>query len=490
MRVSVSHKFTVGVLIASLALSALSLGTTNAVSAQGSQRYVVLGSGGALPIGLESLVAASGGTVISRVDEIGMAVVESAEPNFLAAVSALPGIAAAGADLEVEVAPSLEGVVVEGAEDIELEGVNPAAATNFFLQWNLRTIGADQAWAANFKGMPGVKVAIIDTGIDYTHRELSGRVDMANSKSFVQETPLPKINGVEVKPFIDLHGHGSHLAGIIVANAVSIAGINQSVTLLAVKVATRSGFASIATIADAIVYAANQEADVINMSFFKVVTRDDLKTAHLRQTIMAATNYAHSKGALLVASAGNSGINWDDREHRQLTKFPVEFPHVVGVSATGPFFGWNHDNMAVALMTNGTYAQYADYGKSVVDFAAPGGSSTTYMISIPNANPKLPPSLVPGDMIFSVCTRFFRGSNPLNPFPCSSGAAGLFAAGSSMSAAHLSGAAALIDSAFGGSLTGDQIMELLKRGAQDLGKPGKDEFYGHGRINVFRSLAP
>jgi subtilisin family serine protease len=313
---------------------------------------------------------------------------------------------------------------------------------------------------------------------------------MANSKSFVIETPLPKLNGIEVKPFIDLHGHGSHLAGIIVTNAVSIAGTNRYVTLLAVKVATRSGFASIATIAEGIVYAANQGADVINMSFFDVLDKTELKTDHLKQTIMGAINYAHAKGALLVAAAGNNGINWNDKDHKKLTKFPVEFPHVVGVSATGPFFGGSHDNMAVALMTSGAYMQYADYGRSVVDFAAPGGSSTKYAIAIPNANPNMPPTLVPGDSIFSVCTRFLRSSNPMNPFPCSSGAAGLFAVGSSMSAAHLSGAAALIDSAFGGALTGDQILAILKRGAEDRGTPGKDEFYGYGRINVFRSLAP
>lgn len=482
MRVSVSLRFTVVVLIASVAMSAMSLGATNAVSAQGPTRYILLGSGGALPIGLESLVAASGGTVVSRVDEIGMAVVESAEPNFLDAVSALPGIAAAGEDVEVMVAPSAEGLVVEGVEAVDPEGINPAAAFFFFAQWNLRNVGADQAWAANFKGIPQVKVAVLDTGIDYTHQELTGRVDMAKSKSFVMES-----RPTGTAEFIDLHGHGSHIAGIIVTNAMSIAGINRYVTLLAVKVATRSGFASIAKIAEGIVYAANQGADVINMSFFDDLTKDELKANHLRQTILAAINYAHAKGALLVASAGNSGINWDDREHKQLTKFPVAFPHVVGVSATGPFFWGSFDGMGMALLSNGSFVQYSDYGREVVDFAAPGGSVTPFRLAVPG-RPDLPPA--PADAIFSVCARFTRSSNPKNPFPCMSGMAGTFMVGSSMSAAHLSGAAALIDSAFGGALTGDQIMELLKRGAQDLGKPGKDEFYGHGRINVFRSLAP
>lgn len=486
MRVSVSHKFTVGVLIASLALSALSLGTTDAVSAQGPTRYILLGSGGALPIGLESLVAASGGTVVSRVDEIGMAVIESAEPNFLDAVSALPGIAAAGEDVEIMVAPSAEGLVLDGAEAVDPEGINPAATFFYFAQWNLRSIGADQAWAANFKGNSQVKVAVLDTGIDYTHRELAGLVDLVNSKSFVEETPLPKINGVEVKPFIDLHGHGSHIAGIIGTNAMTIAGINRYVTLLAVKVAKRTGFASIATIAEGIVYAANMNADVINMSFGDDLTRDELKANHLRQTILAAINYAHARGAFLVASAGNNGINWDDRDHKQLTKFPVAFPHVAGVSATGPFFWGSFDGMGLASV-NGSMVQYSDYGREVVDFAAPGGSVTAFRMAVPG-RPDLAPA--PVDAIFSVCTRFFRSSNPLNPFPCMSGMAGTFMVGSSMAAAHMSGAAAVIDAAFGGLLTGDQIMELLKRGAQDLGKPGKDELYGHGRINVFRSLAP
>lgn len=468
----VSMKFTVAILIAALAMSGFALSTGTPAAAGEAMRYVILGAG-SLPVGFDSLIASIGGRVVARLDEIGAAIVESDEPTFLYAADALPGIAGVAEDVALQIeSDPVSGIVVEGIDGIAVEGLNPAGARFVGAQWGLHNVGADQAWAAGFRGNAAVKVAILDSGIDISHQEFSnGKVIAALSKSFFPES-LP----MGAPAYLDVHGHGSHVAGIISTNGISFASVAPDVKLIAVKVSGRAGFTTLGTLAQAIVYAAGVGADVINMSFGSSgLSKDDLRANHLKQVLWLAMNYAHSKGALLVASAGNLAIDWDGSAFKQLTKFPVQLNHVVGVSATGPFFGAEFDSIGVALTTSGDYLEYTDYGKSVVDFAAPGGSRTTYLVSFPG----MPPA--PADWVLSVCARFSSST-------CGSGRAGTFMVGSSMAAAHVSGVAALIDSAYGGRLTGDQIVALLKKGAEDFGKPGFDEFYGHGRINVYRSL--
>ncbi len=252
-----------------------------------------------------------------------------------------------------------------------------------------------------------------------------------------------------------------------------------------------------------------------------------------------AVNYAHDKGVLLVASAGNKSVHKNDQGHLvaidaidwdrricettdaasdisifncpqgkipstmtmvNMMKIPAQLPHVVAVSATGPQFGNSADAMGVGAMGN-TLEVYTDHGMSIITFAAPGGSVTPFrclpvfkdpkdpkspMVAC-NPLPPLPdgspdPRGMPADQILSACARFTPGVN------CTSGRANRFMVGTSMAAAHVSGVAALIDSAAGGALTGDQIMEILMQSADDLGKPGKDSWYGFGRIDADRAV--
>ena len=105
-------------------------------------------------------------------------------------------------------------------------------------------------------------------------------------------------------------------------------------------------------------------------------------------------------------------------------------------------------------------ASYTNFGSSRIDFAAPGGDFDS-----PNANAFY-------DMVLSTD----------GPADYS------FAAGTSMAAPHTSGVAALIIGKNGGSMNPTQVKSILKRSADDLGKPGHDAYFGDGRVNAFRAV--
>jgi thermitase len=204
-------------------------------------------------------------------------------------------------------------------------------------QWNLPKIRAPQAWDV-VTGTTGVWIAIVDTGVDYTHPDLaSSRLwlgwDFANSDN----DPM------------DDHGHGTHVAGIAGANTNNnrgVAGVCWGCDLLAVKVLDESGVGYASWVADGIRYAADWGAafgkrTVINLS---------LGSPDPSSLLADAVAYAQGKGALIVAAAGNNGRN-------QLF-YPAAYPGVIGVAATD---------------SSDQRASFSNFG-SHVDIAAPGVS--------------------------------------------------------------------------------------------------------------------
>ncbi|MDT7883385.1 MAG: S8 family peptidase [Thermoflexus sp.] len=180
-------------------------------------------------------------------------------------------------------------------------------------QWNLPKIRAPQAWDV-VTGTTGVWIAIVDTGVDYTHPDLaSSRLwlgwDFANSDN----NPM------------DDHGHGTHVAGIAGANTNNgqgVAGVCWGCGLLAVKVLGADGSGLTSWVADGIQYAAYWGAafgkrTVINLS---------LGSPYPSSVLADAVAYAQGKGALIVAAAGNDGVN-------ELF-YPAAYPGVIGVAAT------------------------------------------------------------------------------------------------------------------------------------------------------------
>lgn len=199
-------------------------------------------------------------------------------------------------------------------------------------QWNLHNIGIEAAWDET-KGN-GVTVAVIDTGITQV-------ADLKDTK-FVPGYDFVE-DDVEAE---DDFGHGTHVAGTIAQstnNAYGVAGIAYEASLMPLKVFSATGGGEVADIAEAVKFAADHGADVINMS---------LGGPGESQLLKEAIDYAYQKGVVLVAAAGNASQN--------AVSYPGRFPHVIGVAA---------------LDAAGEKAPYSNFGAGV-DISAPGGSSS------------------------------------------------------------------------------------------------------------------
>ena len=177
-------------------------------------------------------------------------------------------------------------------------------------------------------GSRGALVAILDTGIDRNHEDLNGQII---AEVNFTASPVPN----------DSYGHGTHVAGIIAAkdNGVGIVGIAPGCPLLNVKVADDSGRCQASALAKGIVWAANNGANVINIS---------VEIREYSPELEEAVNYAWSEGAIIVAAAGNDG--------NELPVYPAYYENCIAVAATG-----QDDNLA-------PLSNYGDW----VDVAAPG----------------------------------------------------------------------------------------------------------------------
>lgn len=196
-------------------------------------------------------------------------------------------------------------------------------------QYAHKRIGSEPAWNVS-KGSTAVKVAVVDSGMDYTHPDLKDRY--AGGYDFVNEDASPA----------DDMGHGTHVAGIIAAtgnNGVGVTGVGWYTKILAVK-ALGPGGGTDADISEAVIWAADNGAAVINMSYGGAYSRVEED----------AVKYAQGKGALMVAAMGNEGLTGNARS------YPAALPGVIGVAATN-----QSDQRA-------TFSNYGDY----VDISAPG----------------------------------------------------------------------------------------------------------------------
>lgn len=154
-------------------------------------------------------------------------------------------------------------------------------------QWALAKLGAWQSWETA-RGS-GVRVAVVDTGVDYLHPDLAGRVDQG--WDFVDNDANP----------MDEMGHGTHVAGIVAAaagNGVGGSGFAPAARVFAVRALDRDGSGYYSWIASAIVYSADQGAQVINLSL------GGNEDAHVLEE---AVGYATAHGALVTCASGNDG---------------------------------------------------------------------------------------------------------------------------------------------------------------------------------------
>ena len=313
-------------------------------------------------------------------------------------------------------------------------------------QWYLQETRAFEAWAQQ-PVLAGVRVAIIDSGIDADHPELHDRI--AAGKSFVGDDWR-----------IDSQGHGTFVAGIIAArtnDGVGIAGMAFGAELLIAKVVAEDRTISLEAEARAIRWAIAQGAEVINLSLGGL--RDPFHPA--RDTFSplesAAVGYAVKNGAVVVAAVGNG-----DQAPRQpwpFASYPAALPHVLGVSARA---------------RDGSIPSFSDRDPIFNDLAAPG------------------------EDVFSTLPRTLTAAQPtckLQGYSECGTDEYQRAEGTSFAAPQVAAAAAAV-LGVAPTLTPDQVTFILTRTAVDVSpatgcktcRLGRDALSGWGRLDVAQAV--
>lgn len=282
-------------------------------------------------------------------------------------------------------------------------------------QWNLHNINIEAGWAET-KGS-GITVAVIDTGIsqvpDLNETKIVAGYDFVGDRDTAA----------------DDNGHGTHVAGTIAQstnNGIGVAGIAHEASLMPLKVLSASGGGTVADIAEAIRFAADHDATVINMSL-----GGGGESSAMREAIA----YAHKKGVVVIAAAGNSGRNAAD--------YPARYPYVIGVGALG---------------AAGEKTPYSNFGAGV-DISAPGGDTSTGEA---------------GGIL----------QNTINPQTGES----IFAAfqGTSMAAPHVAGVAVLIEAT--GVKTPDEVEAVLAKSARQVQDDPLNHF-GAGKLDAAAAVS-
>jgi len=476
-------------------------GANLAVSAGGpsSGSYLVLMKGNNVAA-FAANVAALGGTIDFVHPKTGFAVVSGIS------TAAASKLGAATTDLQADEVITLDSPASTVEADAALVGdpsinsqANPAGAILFGRQWNMRLINAPAAWSAGKLGDPNVKVAIIDTGIDYNSLDANGLVDGTNSTSFMNlyvhapgtaDTLLtPHQDTVRADnviratyfasraPYTDFNGHGTNVASQVSSIGFAFAGVTSRTTLMAVKALGSNGSGSFGTVMSSVLWAADHGADVANMSLGGGFAKSG--NGRFLGIINKVFNYAKQQGMLIVVSAGNSGI---DIQHNgnQFSSY-CDAPHVLCVSAVG---------LARATTNPDEPSFYTNYGKSVIGVAAPGGNGVLDANGHLITTPGWPWGNSQASWVYGMCAKNALAGFTATDVPvllgCQSGGFTLGFIGTSQASPHVAGLAALLVAQYGkGNPT------LIKQMIEDSGDeldPTLGGAFGRTRINVARAL--
>jgi thermitase len=370
-----------------------------------------------------SLLLAEDVTILDELDNLGLVLLSVPKGRELEKVEDLrchPLVEYAEPNYAVRIADAFAVEPCHRLRALDVEPNDPY----FPSQWNLPAIEAPAAWDIT-TGSDTVVVAFVDSGIDLTHPELKDKIwtnpDEIAGNGF-DDDGNGKVDDVHGWDFVNWHGepqddygHGTFVASIALAetnNGLGMAGVSWGAEIMPIKVYDEWGVSYHWHTAGGIEYAVDKGAKIINLSWTLMPGIDP-------QPVQTAINYAHSKGALVVAAAGDSF----DGSY----KYPAALDHVVSVAATNP------DDEHPEFSTHNDKVDVVAPGTDILGVYLGGGYAR--LTSTHAATP------------------------------------------------NVSGLAALIWSV-NPTLTPDEVEDIIESTAVDLGEPGRDEYFGYGRIDA------
>lgn len=284
--------------------------------------------------------------------------------------------------------------------------------------WGMKNTKVDIAQQKGKTG-EGIKVAVLDTGIDKNHIDLSVVDGICFAVTASGSSACPDT-------YMDDHGHGTHVAGIIGArhNNIGVVGVAPNVSLYAVKVLDADGVGVTSAVLNGMEWAINQEVDIINLS---------LTTEAHDPALKLMMDYAYSQGILVVAAAGNQG-NYSGIG--DTAEYPGKYSSVISVAAT------DYENKRIPESATGPSIEMA----------------------------------APGDGVYStipVHLDVYDGNQD----------GYTYMTGTSMAAPYVSGILALYKEQFP-TKSHEEIRNMLAENAIDLGTQGRDFHYGYGLVQA------
>lgn len=321
--------------------------------------------------------------------------------------------------------------------DYLVQALEYSAENELGNSWGVDHINADAALAAGYSG-EGVKVAVLDSGVNFNHADLSDNFDFCLNElgyDFVSDDLFPE----------DVYGHGTHVAGILAAasNGFGIVGVAPNAQIIALRVLDENGEGSASTIIEALQWIQNYNAAHPDSPIR--ITNNSYGTGSNSSQLESAFDVLAGSGVLHIGSAGNEGSAAGNGNN---VGYPAKYGSVVAVAA---------------IDKNNQRASFSSTG-SDVEIAAPG---------------------------VAVLSTWKDGTNFAGPQPFSfAGYAGEYfieANGTSMASPHVAGVAALLMAA-DPSYTAEEVRNKMNQTALDLGDAGKDKLYGYGVVDASLAL--
>jgi lantibiotic leader peptide-processing serine protease len=445
-------RFVTSALLITLFIGAFSF--TGVDAQHPSREWIVISAGDSIK-SLSSLATSqiqiAGGRILRNMPQIGALVVSSSDANFARKMSAVGLIAAPN-----RIIPNVKPAHL--IKEVSPASANGASNPLSIVQWNLQAVRAQKGWQANSRGK-GVTVAVLDEGFYLNHPDLAANFDVAHAMSFV---PGETVQWTRPNGF----SHGTHVSGIIAAidNSIGTIGVAPETKIIPVKVLSEQlGYGEDAWAINGLLYVAELRArhlsnvSIVNMSLSGNCEKTDPECVSTKKLYDLVILYLNLRGINVVISAGNERINADAEPN--IIILPAQAKGSIAISATAPL-GWAVYPSADPRRP----ASYSNFGRTLVDFAAPGGDSAY----LGNENCTI------GTLIHP-CWVFDMIQSPGEA--SSDGVFYYWVAGTSMAAPHVSGILAQYASGLGGSITPLQAQVALRVLAQHLSPVA---FYGSG----------